>query len=109
MGKVVTKKALKNVHFLPFQPYDDIAHVFSVSVVGLGIPDSRSGVCVPTDDKRALVAAISDMINNEKLTHQYATNGRRYVVEELSRASGTLQYVRCIADTVAGSSSKVKS
>jgi len=143
MERVVAEKALKNVHFLPFQPYEDIAHVFSLGDVGLVISnagtgnssvpsktwsimaaqraviasfdlgseldlvisESKSGVCVPADDKRALVAAIKDMISDEKLTHQYAANGRRYVVEELSRASGTLQYVQCIADVATGGSS----
>jgi len=138
MEKVVAGKALKNVNFLPFQPYEDIAHVFSLGDVGLVISnagtgsssvpsktwsimaaqraviasfdlgseldrvisDSKSGLCVPADDKRALVAAIKDMINNENLTHQYAANGRRYIVAELSRAAGTSRYMQTILDSI---------
>lgn len=47
--KIVNQKSLKNVVMLPFQPYEDISHVFSLGDVGLVI--SKPGVgttCVPS-------------------------------------------------------------
>ena len=40
--KIVAEKQLKNVHLLPFQPYEDISHVFSLGDAGLVI--SKPGV-----------------------------------------------------------------
>lgn len=40
--KIVDEKQLKNVHLLPFQPYEDISHVFSLGDAGLVI--SKPGV-----------------------------------------------------------------
>lgn len=40
--EIVAKKGMKNVHILPFQPYEDISHVFSLGDAGLVI--SKPGV-----------------------------------------------------------------
>ena len=40
--KIVAEKQLKNVHLLPFQPYEDISYVFSLGDAGLVI--SKPGV-----------------------------------------------------------------
>lgn len=47
--QVVTQKNLSNVHILPFQPYEDISHVFSLGDISLIIskPGTGSG-CVPS-------------------------------------------------------------
>lgn len=42
LEKIVVEKQLKNVYLLPFQPYEDISHVFSLGDAGLVI--SKSGV-----------------------------------------------------------------
>ena len=42
LEQMVQTKHLKNVHLLPFQPYEDIAHVFSLGDVGLII--SKPGI-----------------------------------------------------------------
>lgn len=49
LKKIVSEKKLNNIIFLPFQPYEDISHVFSIGNVSLVIskPGTGNG-CVPS-------------------------------------------------------------
>lgn len=42
LKQMIEDKRIKNIHMLPFQPYEDIAHVFSLGDVGLII--SKAGI-----------------------------------------------------------------
>lgn len=42
LAKLIRYKKINNIHLLPFQPYEDIAHVFSLGDVGLVI--SKPGI-----------------------------------------------------------------
>lgn len=55
---VVTKRQLRNVHLLPFQPYEEIAHVFSMGDAGLVISKVSVGASsVPSKTWNIMAAA----------------------------------------------------
>lgn len=134
--KYANKKQVNNVTFLPFQPYEDIAHVFSLADVGLIISKknigtnsfpsktwsimsakravltsfdedselcsiinkSSCGVCVPPDNKESLKNAILKLYENKEITKKYGQNGRKYILDHLTREKGTSSYVKVFED-----------
>lgn len=125
--------SIKNVTLLPFQPYEDIAHVFSlgdaslvISKPGTGassvpsktwnimaaarpviasfddgelctiIEQSQCGIFAPADDKVALRNAILRLYADRELCRQMGGNGRQYVIDHLSKETGTQRYIKTI-------------
>ena len=134
----IAQKGLTNIQLIPFQPYEDISHVFSVGDVGMVISkanvgqnsvpsktwsimsaervvlasfDSESdlaylisgqkcGVCVPAEDRVALRNAILDLYNNRTDLKDMGINGRKYIMENLTREKGTSRYIDVIRSVV---------
>ena len=139
--KIVAEKNLSNVTILPFQPYEDISHVFSLGDAGLVISkpgvgensvpsktwsimsasrpvlanfdenelkeivDGTSvssttgkpcGIFTKAGDKEAFKEAILTLYNNPELCKEYGRNGRRFVMDNLTREVGTQKYVDVI-------------
>lgn len=129
----IKEKNLSNITLIPFQPYEDISHVFSLGDVSLVIskPGTGNG-CVPSKtwsimsasrpvlanfdeselqsiiegnrcgvftlagDEKAFVDAIKDLYNNRGRCREYGENGRRFVLNNLTKDIGTSQYVNII-------------
>ncbi len=131
--EIIKEKKLSNVSVLPFQPYEDISHVFSLGDVGLVISkpgvgensvpsktwsimsasrpvlasfdenelkdivsEYRCGVFTKAGDKEAFKAAILDLYHHPELCREYGDNGRRYVLDHLTKSVGTQKYVDVI-------------
>ena len=131
--EIIKEKKLSNVSVLPFQPYEDISHVFSLGDVGLVISkpgvgensvpsktwsimsasrpvlasfdenelkdivsEYRCGVFTKAGDKDAFKAAILDLYHRPELCREYGENGRRYVLDHLTKSVGTQKYVDVI-------------
>lgn len=132
-------KNISNITLLPFQPYEDISHVFSLGDVGIIIskPDvgensvpsktwsimsasrpvlanfdeneiktilskNECGVFTKAGDKVAFMDAIITLYRNRELCRKYGENGRRFVMENLTREIGTRKYVDVINSVVKG-------
>jgi glycosyltransferase involved in cell wall biosynthesis len=138
LEKKVAEMALTNIHMIPYQPYEDISHVFSIGDIGLVISKSgvgqssvpskawsilsaerpilasfdlhselayvisrqKCGVCVPSEDRLALKNAILNLYTNRTNLTVMAKNGRKYVMENLTRAKGTAAYIEVIKNAV---------
>ena len=135
--RMVNDKGLQNVHLLPFQPYEDISHVFSlgdVSIViskpGTGaasvpsktwsimsasrpvlanfdenelktiIEENNCGIFTKAGDKEAFKAAILRLYGDRDLCKELGRNGRKFVMENLTREVGTQKYVDVIKSVV---------
>ena len=131
--KIVSDKHLKNVFMLPFQPYEDISHVFSLGDVGLviskpgtgaaSVPSktwsimsasrpvlanfdenelkdilagNECGIFTKAGDKEAFKQSIITLYENRELCKQYGENGRKFVMDNLTREVGTQKYVDVI-------------
>ena len=118
---------------LPFQPYEDISHVFSlgdaslvISKPGVGensvpsktwsilsasrpviasfdenelkdiIGKHACGHFVPAGDREALEDAVLDLFHHPEKARLYGQNGRRFILEHLTKAAGTKKYVDLI-------------
>ena len=138
--KIVADKQLKNVVMLPFQPYEDISHVFSLGDVGLviskpgtgaaSVPSktwsimsasrpvlanfdenelkdilagNECGIFTKAGDKVAFKQSIITLYENRELCKQYGKNGRKFVMDNLTREVGTQKYVDVIKSVVAES------
>lgn len=138
--KIVSDKHLKNVFMLPFQPYEDISHVFSLGDVGLviskpgtgaaSVPSktwsimsasrpvlanfdenelkdilaaNECGIFTKAGDKEAFKQSIITLYENRELCKQYGENGRKFVMDNLTREVGTQKYVDVIKSVVAES------
>ena len=138
--KIVADKQLKNVVMLPFQPYEDISHVFSLGDVGLviskpwtgaaSVPSktwsimsasrpvlanfdenelkdiltgNECGIFTKAGDKDAFKQSIITLYENRELCKQYGKNGRKFVMDNLTREVGTQKYVDVIKSVVAES------
>lgn len=132
-----TERRLDNVHILPFQPYEDISHVFSLGDVSLVISkpgtgaasvpsktwsimsasrpvlanfdeneikeilvNNRCGIFTKAGDKKAFEDAILQLYENRELCHEYGKNGRRFVMDNLTREVGTKKNVDVIKSVV---------
>ena len=131
--EVIKEKQINNVTLLPFQPYEDISHVFSLGDVGLviskpgvgenSVPSKtwsilsvsrpvlanfdenelkeivdkhKCGVFTKAGDKAAFKKAILDLYRNGAQCREMGENGRRFILENLTRAVGTQKYVDVI-------------
>ncbi|MDC2010538.1 glycosyltransferase family 4 protein, partial [Bacteroides thetaiotaomicron] len=120
--KIVAEKQLKNVVRLPFQPYEDISHVFSLGDVGViiskpgvgenSVPsktwsimsasrpvlanfdeneikailsENECGLFTKAGDKQAFTDAILELYRNREMCRKYGENGRKFVMENLTR------------------------
>ena len=138
--KIVSDKHLKNVVMLPFQPYEDISHVFSLGDVGLviskpgtgaaSVPSktwsimsasrpvlanfdenelkdilagNECGIFTKAGDKEAFKQSVITLYENRELCKQYGENGRKFVMDNLTREVGTQKYVDVIKSVVAES------
>lgn len=131
--RIVAEKNLNNVHFLPFQPYEDISYVFSLGDVSLVIskPGTGSG-CVPSKtwsimsasrpvlanfdenelkdiieengcglftkagDKEGFKNAILRLYGSQELCKTLGQNGRRFIMNNLTKEYGAGRYVEVI-------------
>lgn len=126
----VADQQLENVHLLPFQPYEDISHVFSlgdaslvISKPGVGansvpsktwsimsasrpvlanfdenelktiIENNHCGIFTKAGDKDAFKESILTLYNHRELCKEYGYNGRKFVLDNLTREVGTQKYV----------------
>lgn len=131
----VADQQLENVHLLPFQPYEDISHVFSlgdaslvISKPGVGansvpsktwsimsasrpvlanfdenelktiIENNHCGIFTKAGDKDAFKESILTLYNHRELCQEYGRNGRKFVMENLTREVGTQKYVDVIKE-----------
>ena len=122
-----------NITLLPFQPYEDISHVFSlgdvslvISKPGVGensvpsktwsimsasrpvlanfdenelktiISDNNCGIFTKAGDKDAFKEAILYLYRNPDKCREYGQNGRKFVMENLTKEVGTQKYVDVI-------------
>lgn len=122
-----------NITLLPFQPYEDISHVFSlgdvslvISKPGVGensvpsktwsimsasrpvlanfdenelktiISDNHCGIFTKAGDKDAFKEAILYLYRNPDKCREYGQNGRKFVMENLTKEVGTQKYVDVI-------------
>ena len=135
--EIVRRDSLSNVIMLPFQPYEDISHVFSLGDVGLiiskpgvgsnSVPsktwsimsasrpvlanfdeneiksilsDNSCGIFTKAGDKDAFKNAIIKLYENRDLCKEYGRNGRKFVMQNLTREVGTQKYVDVIKSVV---------
>lgn len=131
----VAEQQLENVHLLPFQPYEDISHVFSlgdaslvISKPGVGansvpsktwsimsasrpvlanfdenelktiIENNHCGIFTKAGDKDAFKESILTLYNHRELCKEYGHNGRKFVLDNLTREVGTQKYVDVIKE-----------
>lgn len=131
--KMVAEKMLDSIALLPFQPYEDISHVFSLGDVGLVISkpgvgansvpsktwsimsasrpvlanfdenelkdiitNNKCGLFTKAGDKESFKNAVLQLYNDRTICREYGLNGRRFVMENLTRETGTKKYVDVI-------------
>lgn len=131
----VADQQLENVHLLPFQPYEDISHVFSlgdaslvISKPGVGansvpsktwsimsasrpvlanfdenelktiIENNHCGIFTKAGDKDAFKESILTLYDHRELCKGYGHNGRKFVLDNLTREVGTQKYVDVIKE-----------
>ena len=131
----VADQQLENVHLLPFQPYEDISHVFSlgdaslvISKPGVGsnsvpsktwsimsasrpvlanfdenelktiIENNHCGIFTKAGDKDAFKESVLTLYNHRELCKEYGHNGRKFVLDNLTREVGTQKYVDVIKE-----------
>lgn len=131
--EIIIRDNIKNVTLLPFQPYEDISHVFSLGDVGIiiskpgvgenSVPsktwsimsasrpvlanfdeneiktilsENECGVFTKAGDKQAFTEAILELYQNREMCRKYGENGRKFVMENLTREIGTQKYVDVI-------------
>lgn len=137
LEKKIAIRNIKNVTLLPFQPYEEISHVFSLGDVGLVI--SKPGVgenSVPSKtwsimsasrpvlasfdenelkeiiekyhcgyftaagNKESFKKAILSLYGDKAQCRQLGMNGRKFVMDNLTREIGTSKYVRVVQELV---------
>lgn len=140
LEKEIASRNINNVTLLPFQPYEEISHVFSLGDVGLVI--SKPGVgenSVPSKtwsimsasrpvlasfdenelkeiiekydcgyftaagDKESFKKAILSLYGDRERCCRLGRNGRKFVIDNLTREVGTSKYVKVIQDVVKAS------
>ena len=140
LEEVLRDRHIRNVTLLPFQPYEEISHVFSLGDVGLVI--SKPGVgqnSVPSKtwsimsasrpvlasfdenelkeiiekhhcgyfttagDKESFKKAILSLYGDREQSRQLGRNGRKFVMDNLTREVGTSKYVKVIQEVVKAS------
>ena len=146
--EMVKEQKIKNITLLPFQPYEEISHVFSLGDVSLiicrpevganSVPSktwsimsasrpvlvsfdenelkdiiekNHCGIFTKAGDKEAFIDAILQLYNNRSLCKDLGRNGRKFIMENLTKEIGTKKYVdviKCFDKTWAGGRVKVK-
>lgn len=131
--QIIKDRNVGNVTLLPFQPYEEISHVFSlgdvslvISKPGVGansvpsktwsimsasrpvlanfdenelktiIEDNHCGIFTKAGDKVAFTDAILKMYKDSELCKEMGANGRRFVMDNLTKEVGTQKYVDVI-------------
>lgn len=131
--QITKDRNIGNVTLLPFQPYEEISHVFSlgdvslvISKPGVGansvpsktwsimsasrpvlanfdenelktiIKDNNCGIFTKAGYKVAFTDAILKLYNDRELCKEMGKNGRKFVVENLTKEIGTQKYVDVI-------------
>lgn len=133
LEKLIVEKNISNVTLLPFQPYEDISHVFSlgdvslvISKPGVGansvpsktwsimsasrpvlanfdenelktiIEGNNCGIFTKAGDKVAFTDAILKLYSDRELCREMGNNGRKFVMDNLTKEVGTQKYVDVI-------------
>ena len=133
--EIVKRDGLTNVTMIPFQPYEDISHVFSLGDAGLviskpgvganSVPSktwsimsasrpvlanfdenelkdilvgNECGIFTKAGDKEAFKQSVIKLYENRSLCTKYGSNGRQFVMDNLTREVGTLKYVDVIKE-----------
>ncbi len=131
--QIIKDRNVRNVTLLPFQPYEEISHVFSlgdvslvISKPGVGansvpsktwsimsasrpvlanfdenelksiVADNNCGIFTKAGDKTAFTDAILKLYNNRDLCKEMGKNGRKFVMDNLTKTVGTQKYVEVI-------------
>ena len=131
--QIIKDRNLGNVTLLPFQPYEEISHVFSlgdvslvISKPGVGansvpsktwsimsasrpvlanfdenelksiVENNNCGIFTKAGDKVAFTDAILKLYNDRELCREMGRNGRKFVMENLTKEVGTQKYVEVI-------------
>ena len=131
--QIIKDRNVGNVTLLPFQPYEEISHVFSlgdvslvISKPGVGansvpsktwsimsasrpvlanfdenelktiIEDNHCGIFTKAGDKVAFTDAILKLYRDRELCREMGKNGRKFVMENLTKEVGTQKYVDVI-------------
>ena len=131
--QIIKDRNIGNVTLLPFQPYEDISHVFSlgdvslvISKPGVGsnsvpsktwsimsasrpvlanfdenelksiVENNNCGIFTKAGDKVAFTDAILKLYNDRELCKEMGSNGRQFVMDNLTREVGTSKYVEVI-------------
>lgn len=131
--QIIKDRNIGNVTLLPFQPYEDISHVFSLGDVSLVISkpcvgansvpsktwsimsasrpvlanfdenevksiveDNNCGIFTKAGDKAAFTDSILKLYNDRELCKEMGKNGRRFVMEKLTKAVGTQKYIEVV-------------
>lgn len=137
--KIIADKKLTNIVMLPFQPYEDISHVFSLGDVGLviskpgvganSVPSktwsimsasrpvianfdenelksilekNECGIFTKAGDKEAFKQSIINLYNNRDTCKKYGNNGRKFIMNNLTREVGTQKYIDVIKSVTKG-------
>ena len=131
--RIIAERNVQNVTLLPFQPYEDISHVFSlgdvslvISKPGVGansvpsktwsimsasrpvlanfdenelktiIEENNCGIFTKAGDKVAFTNAILNLYNDHERCKEMGKNGRKFVMDNLTKEVGTQKYVDVI-------------
>lgn len=131
--QIIKDRNVQNVTLLPFQPYEEISHVFSlgdvslvISKPGVGansvpsktwsimsasrpvlanfdenelktiIVEHNCGLFTKAGDKVAFTDAILKLYNDRELCREMGRNGRKFVMDNLTKEVGTQKYVDVI-------------
>lgn len=131
--QIIKDRNVGNVTLLPFQPYEEISHVFSlgdvslvISKPGVGansvpsktwsimsasrpvlanfdenelktiIEDNHCGIFTKAGDKVAFTDAILKLYRDHELCKEMSANGRKFVMDNLTKEVGTQKYVDVI-------------
>lgn len=129
----IKESKIINMIILPFQPYEDISHVFSLGDVGIVlskpgvgenslpskawsimsagrpilasfdeneikqiIEDNNCGIFTKAGDKKAFTDAVIKFYLQRDLCREFGLNGRKFILENLTRSEGTSKYVEVI-------------
>lgn len=131
--QIIKNRNVGNVTLLPFQPYEEISHVFSlgdvslvISKPGVGansvpsktwsimsasrpvlanfdenelktiIEENNCGIFTKAGDKVAFTDAILKLYHDRELCKEMGANGRKFVMDNLTKEVGTQKYVDVI-------------
>ncbi len=131
--RIIAERNVQNVTLLPFQPYEEISHVFSlgdvslvISKPGVGansvpsktwsimsasrpvlanfdenelktiIEENNCGIFTKAGDKVAFKDAILKLYNDHERCKEMGKNGRKFVMDNLTKEVGTQKYVDVI-------------